>query len=211
MLRIFFTGAFRKPRDINRLIGMALFWLGFLEGFAGYSLPDDGLSGTGLRIGYSILISVPVFGTWLATGLLGGEFPGHDIVPRLYIAHVLLIPALLVALIGIHLFLIVKQKHTQWPKPRATSHNVVGVRMVPAFATSSTGLATCVFAVTAALGGLVQINPVWIWVPTRRPMSRPTASPTGTCGSWKARCACSPAGTCSSARTSSRERSGPGW
>jgi quinol---cytochrome-c reductase cytochrome b subunit len=165
MLRIFFTGAFRKPRDVNWLIGMSLFWLGLLEGFAGYSMPDDGLSGTGLRIAYSIVLSIPVAGTWLATSLFGGAFPGTEIIGRLYIAHVLLVPALILALVSAHLALVVKQKHTQWQRPGRTEHNVVGTRMVPHFALSSTGLALFVFAVVALLGGLFQINPIWLWGP----------------------------------------------
>jgi ubiquinol-cytochrome c reductase cytochrome b subunit len=165
MLRIFFTGVFRKPRELNWLIGLSLFWLGFLEGFAGYSLPDDALSGTGLRIAYSIMLSIPVIGTWLAASLFGGEFPGTAILPRLYILHVLLVPALLVALISLHLLLLVKQKHTQFPQPGRTARNVVGVKMVPRFAMQSSGLALLVFAVPTALGGLTQINPVWLWGP----------------------------------------------
>jgi ubiquinol-cytochrome c reductase cytochrome b subunit len=165
MLRIFFTGVFRNPRELNWVIGLTLFWLGLAEGFAGYSLPDDGLSGTGLRIAYSIALGIPVIGTWLAASLFGGEFPGSLIIPRLYILHVFLVPGLLVALITVHLLLIVTQKHTQWPRPGHTSANVVGTRMVPKFALSSTGLALFVFAVIAFLGGLIQINPVWQWGP----------------------------------------------
>ena len=92
MFRIFFTGAFRKPRELNWIIGVLLFWLGFTEGFAGYSLPDDALSGTGLRIASAIMLSIPVIGSWVTTSLFGGEFPGTEILPRLYILHVLLIP-----------------------------------------------------------------------------------------------------------------------
>src|SRR5262249_11087819 len=101
MLRTFFTGAFRKPRELNWIIGVSLFWLGFLEVFAGYSLPDDALSGTGLRIADAIMLSIPVAGTWVSTSLFGGEFPGHVILPRLYILHVLLVPGLIIALITV--------------------------------------------------------------------------------------------------------------
>ncbi|MEV6929488.1 ubiquinol-cytochrome c reductase cytochrome b subunit [Dactylosporangium sp. NPDC051485] len=165
MGRIFLTGAFRKPREANWVIGLLMFWLGFVEGFAGYSLPDDGLSGTGLRIAASIVESIPLVGTWASMLLFGGAFPGDVIIGRLYIAHVLLVPGALVALISVHLALIVKQKHTQWPRPGRTNGNVVGVRMVPGFAGSSTGLAVLVFAMIAAIGGLVQINPIWLFGP----------------------------------------------
>ena len=83
MARIFFTGAFRKPREANWAIGVALFLLGFLAGFTGYSLPDDGLSGTGLRIASAIMLSIPVIGSWVSASIFGGEFPGHLIIGRL--------------------------------------------------------------------------------------------------------------------------------
>jgi ubiquinol-cytochrome c reductase cytochrome b subunit len=165
LLRIFFTGAYRRPREVNWTIGLTLFWLGFVEGFAGYSLPDDALSGTGLRIAHAIIMAIPVAGTWVATSLFGGEFPGTEILPRLYILHVLLIPALLIALVAVHLAIVVRQMHTQWPGPGRTEHNVVGTRMVPSFASRSTGFFVLVGAVLAALGGLFQINPVWIYGP----------------------------------------------
>jgi ubiquinol-cytochrome c reductase cytochrome b subunit len=165
MLRIFFTGAFRKPREANWIVGVLLFWLGFVEGFGGYSLPDDALSGTGLRIAHAIMMSIPVVGTWVATSLFGGEFPGHVILGRLYILHVLLVPAILLGLITVHMGLLVKQKHTQWPGPGRTEHNVVGVRMFPGFAAKAGGFFTIVFAVIALLGGLFQINPIWLFGP----------------------------------------------
>jgi ubiquinol-cytochrome c reductase cytochrome b subunit len=160
MFRVFFTGAFRKPREANWVVGVLLFWLGFFEGFCGYGLPDDALSGTGLRIATGIILSIPVIGSWVYLSVFGSEFPGTEIVPRLYIVHVLIVPALLVALITVHLALMVKQKHTQWPGPRETNHNVVGVRMVPAFALKTTGFFLLIFGVIALLGGLVQINPI---------------------------------------------------
>src|SRR4051794_9371233 len=134
MFRVFFTGAFRKPREANWIVGVLLFWMGFLEGFGGYSLPDDALSGTGLRIASAIMLSIPIVGTWVTTSLFGGEFPGEVILDRLYIVHVLLVPGALLGLISVHMGLLVKQKHTQWPGPGRTNENVVGVRMFPGFA-----------------------------------------------------------------------------
>ncbi len=165
MLRVFFTGAFRKPRELNWIIGVSLFWLGFTEGFAGYSLPDDALSGTGLRIASAIMLSIPVVGSWVTTSLFGGEFPGHDILPRLYILHVFLVPGIILALIAIHLGLLVKQKHTQWPGPGRTEHNVVGIRMFPAFSVKAGGFFMLVFSMIALLAGLFQINPIWLFGP----------------------------------------------
>jgi len=165
MFRVFFTGAFRKPREANWIIGVLLFWLGFTEGFAGYSLPDDALSGTGLRIAFAIMLSIPVVGSWVATSLFGGEFPGTEILPRLYILHVFLVPLILLALITVHMGLLVKQKHTQFPGPGRTNHNVVGVRMFPTFAMKAGGFFMLVFGVIALMGGLVQINPIWLFGP----------------------------------------------
>jgi len=165
LMRTFFTGAFRKPREANWMIGVALLVLGILEGVFGYSLPDDLLSGTGLRIINAIIMSIPVIGTWTAFAIFGGEFPGEVIIARFYILHVLLIPGILLALISAHLLLIVKNKHTQFPGPGRTEDNVVGKRFFPVFAVKSGGFFMVVFGLTAALGGLVQINPIWLYGP----------------------------------------------
>src|SRR4051795_6401391 len=165
LLRIFFTGAFRRPRESNWLIGIVLLVLGLLEGFAGYSMPDDLLSGTGLRIASAIMLAIPIVGTWVYFAVFGGDYPGELIVGRLYIVHVLLIPAIILGLITVHLLLLIKQKHTQFPGPGRTEHNVVGNRFFPVFAAKSGGLFFMVFGVCAALGGLVQINPIWLWGP----------------------------------------------
>ncbi|ADB75945.1 cytochrome b [Geodermatophilus obscurus] len=165
LLRIFFTGAFRRPRETNWLIGVGLLLLALGEGFTGYSLPDDLLSGTGLRIASAIILSIPVVGTWAHWAVFNGDYVGEYIIGRFYIAHVLIIPAVLLGLIAVHLLILVKQKHTQFPGPGRTEHNVVGNRLFPAFAGKAGGLFFIVFGVIAALGGLVQINPVWLWGP----------------------------------------------
>jgi ubiquinol-cytochrome c reductase cytochrome b subunit len=165
LMRIFFTGAFRRPRETNWLIGVVMLVLALLMGVTGYSLPDDLLSGTGLRIISAILLSVPVIGTWAHWAVFNGDFVGEHIIGRFYIVHVLLIPAILLALIAVHLLILVKQKHTQFPGPGRTEHNVVGNRLFPTFAGKATGLVFIVFGVCAALGGLVQINPIWLWGP----------------------------------------------
>ncbi len=165
LFRVFFTGAFRRPRETNWLIGVVLLVLALLEGVTGYSLPDDLLSGTGLRIISAIFLAIPVIGTWTHWAVFGGDYIGELIIGRFYILHVLLLPGILLALIGLHLIILIKQKHTQFPGVGRTEHNVVGVRMFPTFAAKSTGLFFVVFAAVAALGGLVQINPVWFWGP----------------------------------------------
>jgi len=114
MLRVFFTGAFRKPREINWLIGVGLFSIGLIEGFAGYSLPDDLLSGTGLRFVDGLIRSIPLIGTWAEFFIFAGEFPGELVIPRLYMVHILLVPGLLLGLITAHMMLLVYHKHTHW-------------------------------------------------------------------------------------------------
>jgi len=165
MMRVFLTGAFRKPREINWVIGGLLLLLGIVEGFAGYSLPDDLLSGTGLRIADGLVKATPVVGSYMSFFMFGGEFPGDDIIPRLYTAHVLLIPGLLLALITAHMLLLVYHKHTQWPGPGRTNDNVVGYPMLPVYAAKAGGFFFTVFGVTALMGGLLSINPVWKYGP----------------------------------------------
>jgi quinol---cytochrome-c reductase cytochrome b subunit len=165
MLRIFFTGAFRKPRELNWLIGLSLLVLGVIEGFVGYSLPDDLLSGTGFRIADAIILSIPVIGTWTAFMVFGGPFPGTLIIGRLYIVHVLLIPGILVALIAVHLAIMIRQKHTDFPGPGKSETTVVGHRFYPKFSAQATGFFFIVFGLLCALGGLAQINPIWLFGP----------------------------------------------
>ena len=165
MGRVFFTGAFRKPREINWVVGMMLFMLAMLAGFTGYSLPDDLLSGTGLRIADSVLLSVPVVGTWASMLIFGGIFPTARMIPRLFFTHVFILPALIAAAIAVHLAILWRQKHSQFPGPGRTERNVVGSPMFPRYALKSIGLMLAVACVLAALGALVQINPIWIWGP----------------------------------------------
>ncbi|HVM06315.1 MAG TPA: ubiquinol-cytochrome c reductase cytochrome b subunit [Acidimicrobiales bacterium] len=165
--RVFFTGAFRRPRELNWIIGVTLLLLGMLNGFAGYSLPDDQLSGTGLRIFYSIFLSVPVLGTWLSYLTFGGEFPAESIISRLFVIHVLILPGVILGLIGAHMAILWRQKHTQFAGKGKTEHNVVGSRLWPSYAMKSTGFFFILLAVLAALGGLAQINPIWLYGPYR--------------------------------------------
>jgi ubiquinol-cytochrome c reductase cytochrome b subunit len=165
MMRVFFTGAFRKPRELNWVIGSLLLLLGTLEGFTGYSLPDDLLSGTGVRAADGFVKSIPVVGTYISFFLFDGEFPGDAIISRLYTIHVLLIPGVLLALIGAHMLLLVFHKHTQWPGPGRTNDNVVGYPLMPVYMAKAGGFFFIVFGITALMGGLLSINPVWRYGP----------------------------------------------
>ncbi|MCX7537450.1 cytochrome bc complex cytochrome b subunit [Corynebacterium sp. P5875] len=161
MMRIFFTGAFRRPREANWIIGCILLLLSVAEGFFGYSLPDDLLSGVGLRIMSAIVISLPVIGTWMHWLIFGGDFPSDLMLDRFYIAHVLLIPGILLALIAAHLALVWFQKHTQFPGPGRAENNVVGVRILPVFAVKSVAFGLITFGLLALLAGVTQINAIW--------------------------------------------------
>jgi ubiquinol-cytochrome c reductase cytochrome b subunit len=165
MLRVFFTGAFRKPRELNWVVGFVLFILAMGEGFTGYSLPDDLLSGNGLRIIDGMVKGIPIIGTWISYLLFGGEFPGEAIVGRLYTLHILLLPALVVAAIGVHLILMIVNKHTQFAGPGRTQGNVVGVPIMPVFAAKAGGFFFIVFGVIMLVASLVTINPIWNYGP----------------------------------------------
>jgi ubiquinol-cytochrome c reductase cytochrome b subunit len=165
MFRVFFTGAFRKPREINWVIGTVLALLAIVEGFAGYSLPDDLLSGTGIRAMAGFVQTAPVIGTYLVYGIFGGPFPGEMIIPRLYSVHILLLPAILIGLFTAHIGLVFVQKHTQYPGPGRTNENVVGFPVMPVYAAKAGGFFFIVFGVLAMISALVQINPVWAYGP----------------------------------------------
>jgi len=165
MLRVFFTGAFRKPREINWLLGFTLFILAMAEGFTGYSLPDDLLSGNGLRIIDGMVKGVPVIGTWISYLLFGGEFPGTQVVGMFYSLHILLLPAILVAIVGIHVIMVFVNKHTQYAGPGRTNDNVVGVPVMPVFAAKAGGFFFIVFGVIVLVAANVTINPVWNYGP----------------------------------------------
>ena len=175
LCRVFFTGGFRRPRELNWVIGVTLLTLIIFNGFSGYSLPDDLLSGTGLRIGYSIALAVPVIGTWAAFLVFGGEFPSPDITSRLFVLHVLIIPAMIAGLLGAHLAILWRQKHTQFPGRGRTEANIEGTKLWPTYTARSIGLLAGVFSLIALLGGLFQINPIWLYGPFR-PAAVSTAS-----------------------------------
>jgi ubiquinol-cytochrome c reductase cytochrome b subunit len=178
LCRIFFTGAYRKPRDANYYIGLMMLMLAILEGFAGYSLVDDLLSGMGLAIAYSVAFSIPGIGAQLGYLVWGGPFPGSSsFLPRLEIVHVLLIPLALIALITVHLIIIMRQHHSQFPGPGRRERNVVGTPMWPAYALRSIGLLLAVAGILFLTGGLIQINPIWQWGPFHPYLSENGAQP----------------------------------
>ncbi len=177
MFRVFFTGAFRKPREINWIIGLLLAMLAIVEGFAGYSLPDDLLSGTGIRAMQGFILSIPIIGSYMSYFIFGGGFPGDAIVPRLFTVHVLLLPALIVGLFVAHLMFLIMHKHTQYPGPGRNDKNVVGFPFWPVYTAKAGGFFFIVFGITALISGLVTINPIWMYGPYEPTMATAGSQP----------------------------------
>ncbi|WP_156201184.1 cytochrome bc1 complex cytochrome b subunit [Actinotalea caeni] len=165
MLRVFFTGAFRKPRELNWVVGFTMLVLSLLAGLTGYSLPDDVLSGNGLRITDGVVRSIPIIGAYMSYMVFGGEFPGTEVIPRMFTLHILLIPGLILALLALHLFLVFWQKHTQYPGPGRTDKNVVGYPLLPVYTAKAGGFFFIVFGVLALMGATMSINSVWNYGP----------------------------------------------
>ena len=168
LIRVFFTGAYRKPRELTYLIGVLLLFTALLEGYLGYSMVDDLLSGMGLAIGYGVALAIPVIGANFALAIWGHPFPGDpDFWSRMYIAHVLIFPLLIGGLLGAHLALVASRHHSQFrPRRRVNGERkLIGVPTFPGQAPRSLGLFLAVAAVLVLLGGLVQINPIWLWGP----------------------------------------------
>ncbi|MEW2633503.1 cytochrome bc complex cytochrome b subunit [Streptomyces sp. NPDC048389] len=177
MMRVFFTGAFRKPREINWLFGFLLFVLGMFTGFTGYSLPDDLLSGTGVRFTQGAILATPIVGTYISMFLFGGEFPGHDMVARFYSIHILLLPGIMLGLVVAHLILVFYHKHTQFAGAGRTNKNVVGMPLLPVYMAKAGGFFFLVFGVIALIAGMFTINPVWALGPYRPDMVSTGAQP----------------------------------
>jgi ubiquinol-cytochrome c reductase cytochrome b subunit len=179
LFRVFFTGAYRKPRELTYFLGVTMLVLALLEGYIGYSLVDDLLSGMGLAIGYSVGLSFPFIGANVMEWLFGAPFPGAESLwPRMYVAHVFLFPILIGMLLTVHLLLVVMRHHTQFREKRAaTEHAIVGVPTWPGQAPRSLGLLAAVAGVLFLLGGLVQINPIWLWGPYHTYLSTNGAQP----------------------------------
>ncbi|MFD3920092.1 cytochrome bc complex cytochrome b subunit [Streptomyces sp. NPDC058595] len=177
MMRVFFTGAFRKPREINWVFGFLLFFLSLFTGLTGYSLPDDLLSGTGVRFAQGAILATPIVGTYISMFLFGGEFPGHDIVARFYSIHILILPGILLGLVVAHLILVFYHKHTQFAGPGKTNNNVVGAPFLPIYMAKAGGFFFLVFGVITIISAIATINPVWAIGPYRPDLVSTGAQP----------------------------------
>ena len=161
MGRVYLTGAFRRPRELNWYVGVSMLVLVIFEGFFGYSLPDDLISGTGLRIAYSIVESIPFVGSYLASFTFGGNFPGGSaLFSRMFVVHVFVIPILLFLLVGIHLGLLFANKHNQFRGSGRTEHNVVGSPFWPVFAAKTTGFLLMITGALGLMAAFIQINAI---------------------------------------------------
>jgi ubiquinol-cytochrome c reductase cytochrome b subunit len=179
LLRIFFTGAFRKPRELTYLIGLLMLFITLLEGYLGYSMVDDLLSGMGLAIGYGVALSIPGIGGNLALGIWGAPYPGDPAFEsRMYVTHVFILPVVIGTLIAIHLTLVASRHHTQFGRRRRRAERrIVGVPTFPGQTPRSLGLLFSVAALLFLLGGLVQINPIWQWGPYETALGTNGAQP----------------------------------
>ena len=175
--RIFFTSAYRRPRELNWMIGVTMLWLAIANGYIGYTMLDDSLAGSGNRIGYAICESIPFVGSYLATFIWGGQYPGKLWIHRFYVTHVFIVPLLIAGLLGAHLFFIYRQEHTQWPGKPRREDNVVGSPLWPSFTAKTTGLFLMVAGGLVFLGGFAQIEPVWTLGPYHAPVGIDAAQP----------------------------------
>ena len=163
LVSIFFTGGFRKPRRGLWVLLFVGFVLALVSGWSGYALPDDLLSGTGLRITQGIALGIPLVGTWASWLLFGGEFPG-DGLAHLYPIH-LVVPVLLVGVLVVRALLALRLKPAQFPGRGRTESNVVGVPLLPTALARGFGLGLLVTGVIALISATVTIAPIWLYGP----------------------------------------------
>ncbi|GAA2205594.1 hypothetical protein GCM10009850_010520 [Nonomuraea monospora] len=161
MCRVFFTGAFRRPRELTWMLGVLLFALALFEAFLGFTLTADQLAMAGLRQAQGVLLSVPLIGTYLSAFTFDGEFPGQ-VLPRLFALHVLLVPGILLAVVPLHgLILTWRQKHTERRATAVSEREVSGGPFFPYFAVKNGATALFTIGFIALLATFVRVNPVW--------------------------------------------------
>jgi ubiquinol-cytochrome c reductase cytochrome b subunit len=165
LLTTFFTGAFRRPRRLGWVLLFLILIAALAGGWSGYALPDDMLSGTGLRIVEGIVLGIPVVGTWLSMLLFGGEFPG-EIIEHLYPVHVVVVPVVLIALLALRIRLGYLQKPAQFAGSGRTEENVVGIPVLPNAAARAGGLFLIVTGLLFLVSATVTISPIWLYGPS---------------------------------------------
>jgi ubiquinol-cytochrome c reductase cytochrome b subunit len=165
LLTIFFTGGFRRPRRGSWVLLVLIFLTTLIGGWSGYALPDDMLSGSGLRIVEGVAQGIPILGSWLAALLFGGSFPGR-IIEHLYPVHVLIAPAALAVLVALRAAASYSRRPAQWPGTSRTEQNVIGMPLLPNAATRALGLAAATAGVLVLIAAAVRIAPVWEYGPS---------------------------------------------
>ena len=171
MLRVFFTGAYRNPRELNWVVGTGLAVLAMGAAYTGYALPFDEFAATATSIGYNLTVSVPLVGDFFGEIIFGGEFPTSATIPRLYFLHVLIIPAAIAVGIAVHMVILIRQKHTEAPREddvsgggRAVDRDddsvIVGLPAVPNQAAVSAVVFFLTAATLSALAGLLPVHNV---------------------------------------------------
>lgn len=163
--RVFFTGAFRRPRRLNWMFGVTLMLLAMTAGFFGLALPHDLLGGTGARIGHSVAVSVPLIGPGLADLVFAGDFDNPQMLHRFWLFHVIVLPIAIAGLVGAHLALVWLQTHTHFGEGRRSERNVVGSAAWPGYAMSAMGLSLIVVGTLVLMGAVFQIAPIWLYGP----------------------------------------------
>ncbi|GGL42428.1 menaquinol-cytochrome c reductase cytochrome b subunit [Halarchaeum grantii] len=162
MLRVFFTGAYRKPREANWAVGVVLAALAMLAAYTGYSLPFDEFATTATSIGFNLASSIPLLGDFLAQLVFGGDYPTNTSIPRLYFLHVFVVPLLIAGFIALHMAILVHQKHTEAAREddvetsrgtveRDDGDVVIGLPAVP----NQTAVSAVVFFLTVATTSLL--------------------------------------------------------
>ena len=162
LVTTFFSGAFRGPRRWAWALLVLLIVAVLADGWSGYALPDDLLSGTGLRIVQGIVLAIPLVGTWIAAALFGGAFPG-TIIENLYPVHVAIVPVAIIALIALRAWVAWRAEPTRIPvaRPRAP-------RPIPfaSAAARSVSVASITAGILLLMGAAVTISPVWLSGPS---------------------------------------------
>lgn len=180
LLRVYFTGSYRNPREINWWVGLALMGVTFLASFTGYLLPYSHFSVTATSIGFFMAKSVPWIGDFLARLFFGGEFPADQTIPRFFFYHVMLIPLVIAVLIGLHMLILVQQKHTEPPENRMRpeaegGRKLIGIPLWPHQVLTSLTFFFLIAGVLTLVATYVPINPVEMFGPPQpgTPKMRP--------------------------------------
>ena len=159
----FVTGAFRKPRRSMWLLLFATFVLALAAGVTGYAMPDDSLSGTGLRIMNGMMLGIPVIGAPLALFLFGGEFPGR-VLENFYPLHVFVLPGLIAAVVALRLRLAYRRGPLLAARSRDDSEPMTAPALGATVARSG-GLFFIAAGVLVIMGGTMTVAPIWLYGP----------------------------------------------